>query len=167
MTTDDPTIDEHRFVERVDAIRESPVQVRLQARAAGLVFRALCMAALSGVAATLGVVVLVMFAKTSTLAALAAAAIAALLAGRIFFHADSQILEAAKVWKEQDQRNLLGAIRAARSVWHLNLAGFFAYLPGTNAHEPGFNESASLEILRKEKGRMLATLSNDPLRWLE
>ena len=167
MTTNDATIDEHRFVETVGAIRESPDQVRLQARAAGFAFRALCLAALSGVAATLGVMAMAIYAKTSPIVAVGAAATAALLAGRAFTRANYRVLEAAKVWKEQDQRNLLEAVRAAGSVWQLNLAGFFAYLPGTNASEPGFDESASLEILRKERSRMLAALSTDPSQWLE
>jgi hypothetical protein len=167
VTTDDPRDDECRFVETVDTIRNSPEQLALQKRAASLVFRAMCMSALAGAAATLAVLALVMYAMTSPIAAIAGAVVAAVVAAKTFFRAEGRIVEAAHVWKEQDQRNLLGAIRAAGSAWQLNLAGFFAYLPGTNTREPGFNESASLEILRKEKDRMLAALSNDPLEWLE
>jgi len=167
VTTDDPRDDECRFVETVDAIRNSPEQLELQARAAGLVFRAMCLSALAGAAATLAVLALVMYAMTSPIAAIAGAVVAAVVAAKTFFRAEGRILEAARVWKEQDQRNLLGAIRAARSVWQLNLAGYFAYLPGTSTCEPLDYESVSMEPQRKERNRMLAALSNDPLEWLE
>jgi hypothetical protein len=79
----------------------------------------------------------------------------------------SPILDAVRVWKEQEQRNLWLAIRAAATVHELQIAGLFAYLPDAE-NSPGkhFDEKKAANALRAERDRLTDALYRDPDLWI-
>ena len=62
-------------------------------------------------------------------------------------------LQAALIWKDQEQRNLWSAVRSARTAYELNMAGLFARIPE--------NE------LKAELYRLRDALYRNPNGWLD
>jgi len=77
------------------------------------------------------------------------------------------ILNAANTWKEQEQRNLWLAIRAAATVNELRMAGLFAYLADTES-VPGqkFDDKKAVKAYIAERDRLADALYHDPTYFL-
>jgi hypothetical protein len=77
--------------------------------------------------------------------------------------ANSRLTEGINLYKEQDRRYLMQSLRAARTPTELNIAGLFAYLPGTTpADGSSYDEKEAMRQLALERERFGDALYNDP-----
>lgn len=76
------------------------------------------------------------------------------------------LTDALLLAKEQDRRYALTSLRKASTVYELNQAGLFTYLPNTSHSEPGFDDRIAMRVIRDEVERLTDALYNDPECWL-
>ena len=90
-----------------------------------------------------------------------------LASAAVWWVSDQFAVASITLSKQQDRRYLLQSLRAAETVNELNLAGLFAYLPGTMVSEAGFSEERCQQIMREERDRLTDALYCDPDLYLE
>jgi hypothetical protein len=120
-----PAYGQGGFYDYVGEIRDGAEQVQLQMRALGIARTAHSWSAIAGASLCFSIFNLIT-GYSSWLISVAAIALAWWTYSRKCLPATR---EAALVWKEQDQRNLLTAVRSAETVFQCNLAGLFARVP--------------------------------------
>jgi hypothetical protein len=90
------------------------------------------------------------------------AALGAGLSILFFVLASDDLRNAQLLAKEQDRRYGLASIREAKTVLELNLAGLFAYIPGTDSDDLNFDEKLAKKRIAEARETLTDALYCDP-----
>lgn len=88
--------------------------------------------------------------------------VGALVGLALFWFADDFLKKAQVLAKEQERRFGLESLRCAKTVLEVNMAGAFAYIPGTSADEPNFDEKYATQQMAKAREALTDALYCDP-----
>ena len=86
----------------------------------------------------------------------------AVVAIALFWFADDFLKKAQILAKEQDRRFGLESLRCAKTVIEVNMAGAFAYIPGTSADDPNFDEKCATQQMANAREALTDALYCDP-----
>jgi len=151
----------HEIYAIMNDIRNSPEQLILQRKSYAQTIWSRLVGLLFSI--SLAITLFLGFARDFSWYSMAACLIVNLA---LFVFSDRFTVKALIIAKEQDRRYFYQCLRTAQSIYELNVAGLFGYIPGTDPNDAGYTEERWLDATTAERDRFSDALYFDPTSYM-